>query len=189
MRMIETADRVLIVLQNLNERNYLFIKFAVMPSAEWFRVLRALPQAEAWITRVKHLPEPVIEYLSVSPDVEVRRRVAYRSALPEWVQRRLAADAAKEVRRELAAGRGTLRTILGILMSDSDDDTANEAKSRYEQGQGRIDDRIARGRSRKCWGRQRYPQWMQRGVDPGSWPDELREQIERHGESSLRIPC
>lgn len=69
--MIETAPRVIEFLRSLDQRTYLHVKFAIMPSAEWFRVLRTLPDSELTVARVKHLPDAVLEHLSESPDPEV----------------------------------------------------------------------------------------------------------------------
>jgi hypothetical protein len=190
--MIETSTRVIEVLRNLNGRNYLLLKFAIMPPAEWFRVLRALPEAERLVARVKYLPDPVLDYLSVSPDPKVRGTVAFKPALAVPVQDRLADDPHPEVRRRLAGGRGTLRAVLIRLLSDPDEETRRRARVRLERGNGRIDGRIPRCRSRKYWGECRYPQWMVDGVTQETWADALVEQAawctEVYGTENIHWP-
>jgi hypothetical protein len=174
--MIETPERVISFLQKLDGHNYLDLKFAVMPPGEWFAVLRAIPQAESLVARVRYLPSAVQDFLSVSPRCDVRMLTARRSDITVAVQLRLLGDPEAEVRQNLVRSGGALKSILQRLASDPDERIAETARRRLARGEGRLDDRLHRHRSRRHWAVDREPPWLAHAHDRVTWPDALQEQ-------------
>jgi hypothetical protein len=174
--MIETPERIIGFLRALDSRNYLFVKSAFMPAPQWRQVIEAVPDAVALIARVRFLPDGLLEEFAVSGDYRLRRMVAMRARLPAHIQDLLVRDPAATVRFRLARGRGALRSTLVTLTDDENPVIARAAAKRLARGEGRVDDRYRRSRSRRHWGPARVPAWLESRVSEATWPEALRQQ-------------
>jgi hypothetical protein len=96
----------------------------------WMEVIERFPDLRKWVAHNKTVPLPILEILSVDPDVHVRQMVAVKRKLSSELFQRLAKDPCEAVRSSIAGNAKVPREIL-LQLADDESKWIREAVERH----------------------------------------------------------
>ncbi|MNB68045.1 hypothetical protein D3C81_302640 [compost metagenome] len=99
----------------------------------WREILSTYPELARCVAGNKTIPEPIIEQLAASDDVDVRWTIACKRRLSGVLMSRLAQDSDATVRHRIACNPKVPEKILELLSVDPDEMVAASARRRLQR--------------------------------------------------------
>lgn len=104
-----------------------------VPVGVWRDIIHNDPEMRFWVGHNKTVPSEILSELIEVGDARTRSMVASKRSLPEALQLKLTADVDEGVRLSLCRNRKVALSVLAILVDDSWETIADEAREKLEQ--------------------------------------------------------